>query len=393
MNSLTTHPKRWSTGAVALVSLLSIAVGFALGKRRVSHAPESAAEASVEAPRARSSGLTPRLDASARDQRDETRSELADTRPPSGLTSKQQRARQLTELAQRDPRGALSLALAEANWVWRADFRDAVLRVWAEQAPDAAVGWAMTLREADRARAVTAALSGAAKNPERAAALAARIADADPERAADYGSALISALTEAGAFETTARFVASRPASPLRLEQAANAFTSWAENHPQDALSAALALNDEDLKKASLHGAAVGWAQADPVAAANYAAKLPAGEARAEMLANAVPRWVEHDPVAAAQWLADREAHPDFDMGVVAVATLPAMVKDRPELALSLAQSIADAPLRTNTLRNLALQWAQTDAAAAGRYVEASPLFTPEERQSITAEIRERSGG
>ena len=51
------------------------------------------------------------------------------------------------------------------------------------------------------------------------------------------------------------------------------------------------------------------------------------------------------------------------------------------------AEKITDPPLEANTVRNLALKWGESDASAASTYVQATSLFQPEEKSSLTAEI------
>lgn len=306
--------------------------------------------------------------------------------PRSPATEREQAAA-LAELAAADPPRAMALALAEPNLRVRARLRNAVLRGWASHDPDAAAKCALGLREADRSDAISAVLSGAiGRSPPDAVRLGTQLCAQDSARAADYGGALISALAEVGEFQLATRFVAASAATPLRAEQMNTAFQLWAEHRPAEAAAAVNDIADPELQREAFHGMAVGWAAADPMALANYAVNLPAGDPRAQALANALPRWVEQDPVAAAQWLAQHDSSPDFDMGVVAVANQPALLADRPEMAMSLAASISDPPLRTNTLRTLVLKWAERDPAAARRFVASSPDFAPEERRAILAE-------
>lgn len=293
----------------------------------------------------------------------------------------------LGALARRDPQRALSLALAEANLVRRALWRDTVLRAWAANDPESATQWALARREVDRVAAVTAVLHGAvARSPDEAAALGARLCTQDPAHAADYGGALIGALAEAGNFPVAVGFVAASTDTPLRIEQMNTAFQLWAQHQPGAAAAAVDAVADPRLRLEAFRGMAVGWATADPVSLANYAVNLPTGELRAQALSNALPRWVDQNPTAAAEWIGQHDGNADFDMGVVAVAQQPGLIADRPETAMGLAESITDPALRTNTLHNLALTWAQHDVAAARRFIESSTDFSDMERKVLLAE-------
>ena len=383
--------RSWSTRTLMTACLVTALLGFAaarfvrpqpsLAARPANLVPAASAFTTPTPAMARADALSAEISTNAAQDNYERIAAL-----PRTPETERHLAAILLALARHDPRSAMSLALAERNWAWRADLRDAVLRGWAENDPDAAAQWSQSLAGDDRLRALTAVLTGAASDPERAIAIAGRLSDADPAHATDYGSAILHALAEHGAFDAAVRFVTAQPASPLRIEQADTAFALWARDRPDEAAAAAATISDPELRQSALHGVGVGWSEADPVAAANYAAQLPAGDARAAMLANAVPRWVEHDPVAAATWL-ENHTGPDFDMGVVAVATLPSMIDRRPDVAMALAQSISDAPLRTNTLHNLALKWAEHDAAGAAKYVQSSGNFSAAEQHSLLAEI------
>lgn len=401
MKSRTSSQHRFRARAILIASVAAAVLGYAAATWRMDHHHPVTPGASGTTP-------SPSLShATARHERTSSARQTAETNAPDTFTRvaydrlcalprtpehERKLAALLAELAHRDPRQAMALALRQDNWAWRESLRDAVLRGWAEVDATDAADWARSLPERARSGAMTAVLTGAAADPAQAAAVASAACEADPVESANYGSALLNALAEHGAFAAAARFVAGRPASPLRLEQADTTFTLWAENRPDEAAAAAAAINDPELQKAALHGVAVGWSAADPVAAANYAAQLPPGEARAAMLANAIPRWVEQDPIAAAGWLETHGTGPDFDMGVVAVATLPRMVTQRPDVAVALAQTISDGPLRLNTLRTLTLRWAELDGAAATHFVQSSGVFSSAEQATILAEIQPKPG-
>jgi hypothetical protein len=296
-------------------------------------------------------------------------------------------AENLEELAHRDPQSAMARALAENNRRLRAILRNAVLRGWAASDPRKAGEWAMALPDHARDEAAEAVLTGAVANPDAAIELARAFATQDSAHAADYGQVLIAALANAGEFKRATDFVAGNPTSPLRLEQMNSTFSVWAQHQPEQAAAAVNAITDPALREEAFRGMAIGWATADPAALAGFAVNLSPGEQRAQALANALPRWVEEDPVAASAWIAQHDSNADFDMGIIAIANMPQSLAERPEASLRLVESVADVPLRTNTLRTLALKWAERDPAAARRYVESSTGFSVEERTSLLNEI------
>ena len=295
----------------------------------------------------------------------------------------------LERLAMTKPEQAMQCALAQPNLSLRAQLRCAVLRGWAATDPKAAVAWAMARPETERGSCFEAVIAGASAQPDLAAQLVAQLSAQDPGRAADYGQTLVNALSEVGAFDAAVRFVTESPSSPQRLEAIHNAFALWGAHDPIRAVNFVNEIADPTLREEAFRGFANGWAESDPAALARYAVDLPPGERRAQAFANALPHWLETDPLAATLWIQERgtDPHPDFDPVILAVTTNAAVTARRPDLAVSLAESIADPLLRTNTLRTLALKWAESDAVAARRYVESSRLFTEEERTSLISEV------
>ncbi|HEY1793571.1 MAG TPA: hypothetical protein VGG34_11685 [Opitutaceae bacterium] len=313
-------------------------------------------------------------------------------RKPLGSVSDPSRARDLSaELAREaltDPVSAMGKALSRANWMLRRQLRDAVLRSWASVSPAAAADWAMALPSNERLGADCAILAGAVAQPGRAVSLGERLVSADPQHASDLGAALIGALSDAGDYSAAVQFVTSSPQTPLQSEQINTTFQNWAQYQPEAALMAAGAISDPDLKAQALRGVSVGWANADPIGLAQYAASQPPGDLRAQELANALPQWANSDPAAALAWIDNQGPSADFDMGYEAISEMPDLVNLHPVEAMALAEKIADPQLRGNALRNLALKWGTTDAAAASSYVQSSPNFEPSEKTLLIGEIR-----
>lgn len=270
----------------------------------------------------------------------------------------------LTELAREEPHRAMALALADEDPILRATFRDAVLRGWAAAFQDAAAAWAMALPPGDHHSALEAVFAGAARQPEQAAELGARLAAQDPTLAGDFGQLLITALADAGAFEAAARF-ASREDLENRPAWTNVAFFKWAARQPEQAVRAFETIADSAERRAALPGLLAGWSEVNPAASADYALQLPAGANRAETLAQVLPQWVSRDPLAASNWLV---AHylPGFewDAAAAAAAVLPHLVGPRPEIALVWAESIADPDLREEALRTIARTGMPGGAAA-----------------------------
>lgn len=289
----------------------------------------------------------------------------------------------LTELARHDAQQAMAFALAESNLRLRETLRNAALRGWAATAANDAAAWAIALPRMERSTALEAVFAGAAIVPDDAVRLGARLCAENPALASDYGQFLISALNEAGAYEAALRFAVA-DASSNRTAWLTAASYEWAAHQPTIALAACNALGDVEARQAAFQGAAAGWALADPSGLASYAMTLPSGEDRAHALAQALPRWVSMDPIAASKWIANFDPNPDLDAGAAAVATLPLMLNQRPEIAANWAENIAEPTLRANTLGTVAKQWAKKDPDAVRRFILSRPNLSEGDRARLT---------
>jgi hypothetical protein len=297
--------------------------------------------------------------------------------------SEREMAAALEELAARDPNRAMSLALDEGNFRLRQNLRHAVLRGWAATAPDDAAAWAMALLGGDRQVAMEAVFAGAARRPEEAAKLGARLCAQEPALAGEYGQFLINGLTEAGAYATAARF-AMADTSEHHGAWLNAAFFHWATYQPDQALAAFGKISDPATRIPAFQGMILGWAMANPAAVAAYAVNLAPGENRSQALSQALPQWANRDPVAASEWMFNHfDPSPDLDAGVAAVATMPTFVNQRPEIAVGWAESIADPVLRANTLRLVAQQWAQQDVEAFRRFLASNPDILAVDRLAL----------
>jgi hypothetical protein len=75
-----------------------------------------------------------------------------------------------------------------------------------------------------------------------------------------------------------------------------------------------------------------------------------------------------------------RDPGRELDAGAAALATTPALVSRRPEVAASWAESITDPALRSDTLLDFVRLWAETDPSSARHYAATSPVLLPEAR-------------
>lgn len=377
------RPRSFALPAAALV--LGLVSGFALGRRDL---PDRGAGS--PAPRESSSSPAPAVApiASSSAQPTPATGESPQARlarwaaRPASAERDQNLADAIAELAARDPRAALEHALHETH-VWRrTELLKAAFRGWASVDPDAAIARAQTLPQADRETAIAAVFAGSAIRPDVTVALARRLCAADPSLSRDRGAAAIEALSAAGAFSAAAAFAASGEGADRDAWLAA-AFARWGEQQPRAAANAALALRDAALQQRAFQSLVTGWAQTEPLPLADFAVKMPAGENRTYALGEALRQWIDRDPIAASAWVDQLDPSPDLDGAVAAIATQPFLAAHRPEVALSWAESITDASLRSHTLAAIVREWADTDRAAAARFVRASSDILGEERSDL----------
>jgi hypothetical protein len=378
--------RRWSTLEVLIVAV-AVAAFVWVGSRKVRLPHPTAAEPSslarpIEPDGASKLATTPRPSSATAGEARVERSWIQVSSIARTPATEQQMAEALQELAARDPEHAMAIALAETNLRLRQVLRHAVLRGWASVAPAAAASWSLALPDGDRQLCLEAVFAGAAERPEAALQLAQQLRGQHPELAADCGQFLVSALCKVGAYEKAVAFAGA----DFSAEQAAwlnTAFFEWASHQPDAARSALDRVRQGAARDAAFEGLVLGWAMANPGSLATYAMKLPPGDDRARALTQALPQWVGRDTVLASDWINRMEPTPDLDPGVAAVATLPALISKRPEIAIGWAETIAEPVLRANTLRSVAQEWARRDADGLRRFLATTPNLEPADQRVL----------
>lgn len=382
--------RRWSTAGVAGISLGLSTLAYFAGRniattRLSTDSANATAQQSVAAsvtPVAPIHLATPEATPSPASNIDfDARWKSLATEQRSPRTEREMAAA-LEELAARDPKQALALALAEKNFRLRGELRQAVLRGWASAFPDDAANYALAITDGEQQLALQAVFAGAARRPQEAARLGARLCAETPARASDFGQFLVNALAEAGAYSVAAAFAAA-DTSGNREAWLNYSYSEWGAHQPEQALTACQKISDPAVRDAAFQGTISGWAQADPPGLAAYAMSLSAGTDRVRALEQALPRWVSNDPVAASKWIAEFDPSPDLDAGVAAVASLPLLINQRPEVAVQWASNIAEPVLRANVLGSLAREWAQKDPEAVRRFIASKPDLSVGDRTAL----------
>jgi hypothetical protein len=380
--------RRWSTTSLVAVSLSLGAAGYVAGHHLATRTRGIDRDPKLRAPIAALSTLRAAISADksrasasfAVEFGERWRIWVAGPRTPAGERAI---AAALEELAGHDPNRAMALALAEGNFRLRESLRNAVLKGWAESSLADAANWALALPEADRRSALEPVFAGAARDPDAAAELGARLCAQNPAMAGEYGQLLVAALTDAGAYGTAAKF-AETDTSDNRATWLNASFYQWAAHQPEEALAAMQDIVDGQERSSAFQGLVSGWAESNPAGLATYAMHLPAGGDRDQALGEALPGWVARDPLAASQWMVSNFVpSADFDRGVASVAALPNLVGQQPEIAVGWAENITDPVLRSSTLRSVAQQWAGRDEGAARIFIASVPGLPAEDRAAL----------
>ena len=288
----------------------------------------------------------------------------------------------LSTLAAADPERALQRARVAATPRQRELYLRAVLRGWGGADALAASRWALdNVALGDRRAAVEAIVQGSIGRPDEAARAVSFLCAADPALTGDHGNTLVAELAHAGRFDLASRFAADGP-EDCRAWWLATAFGRWAGYQPDAALAALGSFADPAVREAATQGLIAGWASGDPAALVKHAQEFPAGETRDAALREGLRQWVSLDPGAASAWMERRDPSPGLDSGAAALATTPALVVHRPDVAAGWAESITDPGLRADTLLDFVRLWAETDPSAARHYAATSPALRPETRRA-----------
>jgi len=282
---------------------------------------------------------------------------------------------------------ALAWAQLQVDPATREKLLFAIVRVWAETDPIAALRWALAREPGGTARFMEAAVTGAARRPELAMEIGRMLLAADPEIGAAHGTMLVGALTGAGEFEAAFQFADAAPAE-LREEWLASAFRRWAAQKPGAAVKALDSIEDESLRQPLFRSLAEGWAERDPAALTAYTLAQAPSPNRDQVLAVAMLKWGEQDPAAMALWLNTLPRGLDFDVGTAVLVMRTDQANRSVDVALHWVESISTTELRHDSLVHVLAEWEQTDPVSARAYLERVSWLTSDERAVIRVELK-----
>ncbi|MEN8772293.1 MAG: hypothetical protein ABF379_04030 [Akkermansiaceae bacterium] len=255
-----------------------------------------------------------------------------------------------------------------------------IAKEWVRQDSDAALKWAESLPDSQKAGAFSGVLGS--------------LASTDPRKAAS----LASDLAPGGSREHIIGEIAQ----------------SWARTSPQEALDwattltgkereRALASGIEELAKADRQSAAQfvealdskeqanylksvssSWANEEPAEAAEWvmdlASEFESNDAVGSALGDVLWKWTKQDPQAAGTWLNEQEKGPTLDGAITGLAG--AAFEQDPEASLSWATQISNEGLRGISITVGLGAWMQRDAEAAKQWAGANNIPVPGQKDA-----------
>ena len=225
------------------------------------------------------------------------------------------------------------------------------------------------------------------------------VAVLDGESAADAAflfeaySAVLEPAVSNGNFRFVRSILETTPRADVRALLKAALADVWARRAPAEAAAWIASCSSEPERARALGDAMTTWAASDAEAAVAFAVALPPGDVRQAAVAGAMLQWRTRDLAGASEWLAGREAHPDFDVAIAALATDPTLVGVDPTTAMGWAGGIANEEVRLTAMADIAHAWALRDGSAARVYLQTTPLLTDAQRARVSVLIAARNDG
>ena len=284
----------------------------------------------------------------------------------------------LSSLASTDPSSAAAWLSNPANSMARQPYLAEMLarsigEQWGLQDPDAAMKWAASLPDQQRAGAYSGIIGNlAATDPQQAASLAMEL---DP---ADRGP-LIGEIAASWAQRSPTLAVewASSLQGTDRNEALPSALGGWARTEP-DAAAAFVDQLPEAERSDHVSQVARIWSDQAPADAAGWLGIQPESSGRADAMGHVMWDWTNADPEAAANWLGNLESGPSYDNGVAGLAKAATHVYQDGESGTSWAATIENEQLRGTMLNHSLGQWMRQDPDAAQSWATNNNIPLPQ---------------
>jgi hypothetical protein len=293
----------------------------------------------------------------------------------------------LRQLAESSPRDALAMAenIGSRRETERA--RIAILQVWAESDPPAALAWAEIELANEPLRSQTSQLLAiyrgyAASNPQAAfaAALAMPATSNGQQRTQTAAlEAIISQQIENGGLLDAKLQVEQLEDGATKNTLLSELVDEWASFDPEGAAAYVESLGED--VPSSIKTRLLGeWAENDPEAAAAW---LSAREFDEETLSRAstaiIREWTRYDMAASAEWLNSQPSSPALDRAVMSYTYRAA--QEDPANAMTWAESIGNDWMRTRMMQHVAGSWKNEDPESFQSYIDKSEFDEAQKKQ------------
>lgn len=243
---------------------------------------------------------------------------------------------------------------------------------WVRQDPDAALAWAATLPENQRAGAYFGILGTlAASDPAKSADIAASLPSGSDKNKllADIGTAWARrSPDEALAWATSLE-------GPERTTAMRGALGSWATTNPAKAAEYIQSLPPDSVTGPILESVAEPWTVSAPKDAAAWVMAHPNEAARNDAIGNVMWNWTKQNPAEASTWLTNQPAGPARDEGIDGLAL--ATFDNDPAGALTWAATISDETHRARSVGIGIAAWVKRDASAATAWAARNNITLP----------------
>ena len=274
----------------------------------------------------------------------------------------------------------------------KARAESAILEVWGGIDPYGAWNWVASFQPENGQQFINLLEVIGRSQPQTAASYAEKYLASHHELRKDIYQATLTGITQAGDYRLATQLLESLALEPeVKAELTRLVISNWAAYEPR-AAAQWLASQPEAAGTAALEQLGNIWADADPQGAVSFAAS-ESGQARENLLLPSFKKWLGRDPAAATSWLsAQRDKAMDPLLGEV--ATMPELVNDHVQNALTWAGKIQAPELRISTLTSILSALKQKDPQSAASYLQQVDYLTEAERsrlyEDLAFEIRDQ---
>jgi hypothetical protein len=293
----------------------------------------------------------------------------------------------LSQLAETSPRDALAMAEKIGSRRETERARIAILQVWAENDPVAALAWAELELVNEPLRSQSSQLLAiyrgyAATNPQAAFAAALAMPTGNSRQQRTQTAALEAIITqqiESGGLLDAKLQVEMLADGATKNTLLSELVDEWASFDPAGAAAYVESLGAD--VPASITTRLLGeWAENDPEAAAAWLSAREFDEDTLSRASTAIIReWTRYDMAASAEWLNSQPSSPALDRAVMNYTYRAA--QEDPANAMTWAESIGNDWMRTRMMQHVAGSWKSDDPESFQSYIDSSEFDEAQKKQ------------